>query len=83
LPVEDGAFYSLMNQLNTKKSLLTHSTFDRFLQIMNFQSSLVQTDSVRSTIEFSFNNLVNTARNQNYEHSPINLDQLADLYLGL
>ena len=33
-------------------------------------------------MEYSLSILLNMARNQNYEQSPISLDQLVDLYLG-
>ena len=66
IPVEDGVFYSLLIHFNTRRNVISHSTFDRYLPILRLQSSFVQTEVVRYQMEYSLNVLVNMARNQNY-----------------
>ena len=61
---------------------MLHSTFDKLLHILYLQGSLVQTEVTRYSLEYTFNSLISTAQNQNYDHRLISLDQLVDIYLG-
>ena len=82
LPGEDGVFNSLLSSFQARGNILLHSTFDKFLQILHLQGSLVQTEPARFQIENSLNFFINVAKSQNYDHNHIRLDQLVDIYLN-
>lgn len=50
--------------------------------MLHSQSFYVQTEASRSSLEFSLNNFINIAKNQNYGKDNMNLSQLVEIYLS-
>jgi len=82
LPHEDAIFYNLLSYFHTRRNIMLHSTFDKFLKILHLQGSFVQTETTRFQIENSLNVFINVAKNQNYDSSQVKLDQLVEIYLN-
>jgi capsid portal protein len=59
-----------------KPSILSHSTFRKFVQMLHSQSYFVETETCRLMMQSSLNNFINIAKNQNYEKSDMDLSQL-------
>ena len=81
-PNEDGIFNHLLAFFHEKSNTIAYSAFDKLLQIMYMQGSLVQTDFTRVQVEITLNILINIARSQNYDHTAITLKQLVEIYFG-
>ena len=72
----DCAFFQLLLHFHSKKSIILHSTLDKYLKILQNQGALVQTEQTRYAIETNLNLLVEVARNQKYKSNQISIDQL-------
>lgn len=49
---------------------------------MHIQGTMVQTELTRHHMENSLNTFINIAKNQNYDHNVMSLEQLVEIYLG-
>lgn len=81
-PNDDGIYSRVLNTVNEKPTVLSHTAFSALIKMLHSQNYFVQTESSRSNLEFSLNNFINIAKNQNYEHTTLTLPQLVEIYLA-
>lgn len=81
-PHDDGVYSKVLNSINDKPNILVHSAFSKLIKMLHSQSYYVQTEASRINLEYSLNAFINIAKNQNYEHSALSLNQLVEIYLG-
>ena len=81
-PNDDGIYSRVLNAVNEKPTVLAHTAFSALIKMLHSQNYFVQTEGSRSSLEFSLNNFINIAKNQNYEHSTLTLPELVDIYLA-
>jgi hypothetical protein len=81
-PNDDGIYSRVLNSINDRPNILVHSAFSKLIKMLHSQNYFVQTETSRANLEYSLNIFINIAKNQNYEHSTLSLNQLVEIYLG-
>lgn len=82
IPNDDGVYNKIFHAFIDRPNVLNHSAFNKFVQMLHSQLFFLQTEFTRYQLECSLNTFVNIAKNQNYDRTVMNLDQLVEIYLG-
>jgi len=82
IPNDDGLYNKVFYSFIDRPNVLSHSAFNKFVQMLRSQLFYLQTEITRYQLETSLNTFVNIAKNQNYDNTLMSLEQLVEIYLA-